>query len=70
MRAERVEGPERVIQGRGEFADARALLAALRRDKKTRGATLRLVVLDGLAAPTRLEGPPEDLLREAYAALA
>lgn len=52
---------------RADFDD---LLAALRRDKKTRGATLRLVVLDGLAAPTRLEGPSEDLLREAYAALA
>ncbi len=46
------------------------LLVALRRDKKTRGATLRFVVLDGVAEPARLEGPPEDLLREAYAALA
>ena len=46
-----------------------ALLAALRRDKKTRGSLLRFVVLDGLASPRRLEGPPEDLLREAYAAL-
>lgn len=45
------------------------LLAALRRDKKTRGATLRFVVLDGLAAPARLEGPEEQLLRDAYAAL-
>lgn len=45
------------------------LLAALRRDKKTRGATLRFVVLDGLAAPARLEGPAEQLLRDAYAAL-
>ena len=46
------------------------LLAALRRDKKTRGATLRFVVLDGLALPQRLVGPDEPLLREAYAALA
>lgn len=46
------------------------LLVALRRDKKTRGSTLRFVVLDGLAEPTRLEGPDEGLLREAYAALA
>jgi 3-dehydroquinate synthase len=46
------------------------LLVALRRDKKTRGATLRFVVLDGLASPTRLEGPQEVLLREAYAAIA
>lgn len=46
------------------------LLAALRRDKKTRGARLRFVVLDGLGEPTRLEGPDETLLREAYARLA
>ncbi len=46
------------------------LLAAMARDKKSRGATLRFVVLDGLAHPVRLEGPEESLLREAYAALA
>ncbi|MGO1166604.1 MAG: 3-dehydroquinate synthase [Janibacter sp.] len=46
------------------------LIDALRRDKKTRGATLRFVVLDDVAEPTRLEGPGEQLLREAYAALA
>ncbi|NYF99540.1 3-dehydroquinate synthase [Janibacter cremeus] len=51
---------------RADFGD---LLAALRRDKKTRGGTLRFVVLDGPAQPTRLEGPDESLLREAYAAL-
>ena len=45
------------------------LLAALRRDKKNRGATLRFVVLNGLAEPARLEGPDEQLLRDAYAAL-
>ncbi|OAB87218.1 3-dehydroquinate synthase [Janibacter melonis] len=45
------------------------LHAAMRRDKKTRGATLRFVVLDALASPTRLEGPSEQLLREAYAAI-
>ncbi len=43
-----------------------ALLTAMSRDKKTRGATLRFVVLDGLAQPGRLEGPSEDLLRAAY----
>lgn len=43
---------------------------AMRRDKKTRGATLRFVVLDALARPGRLEGPDEGLLREAYAAVA
>jgi 3-dehydroquinate synthase len=36
-------------------------------DKKTRGARLRLVVLDGLARPGILEDPPEELLAEAYA---
>jgi 3-dehydroquinate synthase len=45
------------------------LLDAMRRDKKTRGARLRFVVLDGLARPGRLEGPDESLLREAYAAV-
>jgi 3-dehydroquinate synthase len=35
-------------------------------DKKSRGGTLRFVVLDGLAEPGRLEGPDEDLLAAAY----
>jgi 3-dehydroquinate synthase len=43
-----------------------ALLAAMRRDKKSRGARLRFVVLDGLARPGRLEGPDEGLLHAAY----
>ena len=34
------------------------------------GARLRLVVLDGLARPAILDGPPEDLLRQAYRAVA
>ncbi|HEU5159752.1 MAG TPA: 3-dehydroquinate synthase [Streptosporangiaceae bacterium] len=45
------------------------LRAAMRVDKKARGATLRFVVLDGLAEPARLEGPDEDLLRRAYDAI-
>lgn len=53
--------------GTGDFE---ALLAAMRRDKKSRGALLRFVVLDGqVARPTRLEGPTEEWLREAYAAV-
>ncbi len=36
-------------------------------DKKTRGSTLRFVVLDGLARPGRLEGPDPALLAAAYA---
>jgi 3-dehydroquinate synthase len=45
------------------------LLAVMRVDKKARGATLRFVVLDGLARPAVLSGPSEELLRSAYEAL-
>jgi 3-dehydroquinate synthase len=38
----------------------------MRRDKKSRGSTLRFVVLDGLAEPTRLVGPDDVLLQAAY----
>jgi 3-dehydroquinate synthase len=43
-----------------------ALRDAMRVDKKTRGAALRFVVLDGLARPGILRDPPEDLLEAAY----
>lgn len=46
------------------------LLATMRVDKKSRGATLRFVVLDGLAEPGRLEGPSDADLAAAYAAVA
>ncbi|MEV6301739.1 3-dehydroquinate synthase [Actinoplanes sp. NPDC051861] len=46
------------------------LLPAMRVDKKARAATLRFVVLDGLAKPGILTGPDEDMLREAYRAVA
>jgi 3-dehydroquinate synthase len=46
------------------------LLEAMRRDKKSRGDLLRFVVLDGLARPSRLEGPDPVLLAAAYAELA
>ncbi|GIF13274.1 3-dehydroquinate synthase [Actinoplanes teichomyceticus] len=46
------------------------LLAGMRVDKKTRAATLRFVVLDGLAKPGVLAGPDDDLLRRAYAVVA
>lgn len=45
------------------------LLAAMHRDKKTRGNRLRFVVLDAIGHPTRLEGPDPDLLTAAYAAI-
>ncbi len=47
-----------------------ALRAAMDIDKKTRGATLRFVVLDALAAPTILRGPDEESLRAAYRSVA
>jgi len=43
-----------------------ALREAMGMDKKSRGARLRLVVLDGLARPSILDDPPEELLRQAY----
>lgn len=46
------------------------LLSGMRIDKKSRGNTLRFVVLDGLANPVILTGPEDALLRDAYAALA
>jgi 3-dehydroquinate synthase len=42
------------------------LLATMRVDKKSRGARLRFVVLDGLAKPSILDGPPDELLADAY----
>jgi 3-dehydroquinate synthase len=42
------------------------LLAAMRVDKKARGAKLRFVVLDGLARPSILDGPTDELLAEVY----
>jgi 3-dehydroquinate synthase len=46
------------------------LHAVMRVDKKTRGRTLRFVVLEGLARPAVLSGPTEELLRSAYEVLA
>ncbi|GAA2105255.1 3-dehydroquinate synthase [Microlunatus panaciterrae] len=49
------------------YDDLRATMAL---DKKTRGSTLRFVILDGLAKAAILEGPEESLLRAAYAEVA
>lgn len=46
------------------------LLDAMRVDKKTRGTTLRFVILRGLADPEILSGPDEATLRASHAALA
>jgi 3-dehydroquinate synthase len=45
------------------------LVQTMRGDKKSRAGMLRFVVLDGLAAPSRLEGPAPELLERAYAAV-
>jgi len=42
------------------------LLATMRVDKKSRGSRLRFVVLDGLARPSILDGPADDLLSDVY----
>lgn len=49
-------------------AELDELLAAMGRDKKNKGGKIRFVVLEKIGTPTRLEGPSEELLREAYAA--
>lgn len=49
--------------------DFDTLLTAMRRDKKARAKTLRFVVLDNIGSPSRLNGPSEEMLREAYRAV-
>ena len=46
-----------------------ALRAAMAVDKKTRGARMRFVVLDGPARPAILDDPPEGWMARAYEAL-
>ena len=46
-----------------------SLLEAMSLDKKSRGATLRFVVLDGLQNPTIWRAPEQDLLVAAYDAI-
>jgi len=46
------------------YPDLRQLMAV---DKKSRGSTLRFVVLHGLARPAILSGPDPELLKAAYA---
>ncbi len=43
-----------------------SLLGHMRLDKKSRGSTLRFVVLDGLGKTQRVEGPEEGALLTAY----
>jgi 3-dehydroquinate synthase len=46
------------------------LRATMSLDKKARGARLRMVILDGVGNPVIYDSPPEDLLTEAYRAVA
>jgi 3-dehydroquinate synthase len=48
------------------YDDLRGLMAV---DKKSRGSTLRFVVLHGLGRPAILAGPEPELLAAAYAAI-
>jgi 3-dehydroquinate synthase len=47
-----------------------ALRATMSMDKKARGARLRMVILDGIGNPVIYDSPPEDLLTQAYQAVA
>jgi 3-dehydroquinate synthase len=47
----------------------RELREAMSLDKKSRGATLRMVVLEGEGHPGIMKSPPESLLEDAYAAV-
>jgi len=42
----------------------------MRRDKKSRGAMLRFIVLDDVAKPTVMQAPDESLLFAAYQEIA
>lgn len=46
------------------------LRTAMARDKKSRGATLRFIVLSAVGSPRRLEAPDEAILQDAFGALA
>jgi 3-dehydroquinate synthase len=46
------------------------LREAMSLDKKSRGARLRMVVLEGMGNPVIFDAPPEELLAEAYRAVA
>lgn len=56
-----------VTYSRAGWSDLRATMSL---DKKSRGATLRFVLLAGLRHPVIVEGPSEDVLADAYRAIA
>ncbi len=49
-------------------ATIEVLLDAMGRDKKNKSGVIRFVVLDAIGSPTRLEGPSEELLQQAFQA--
>ena len=53
-------------QGHGRWEE---LKAAMMSDKKVRGGRLRLVLLDDVARPVRMQAPGEDLLIKAHDAV-
>ena len=70
-----VERHRRILESIGlptTYEDGRydELFAGMTRDKKNRRGTIRFVALTAPGETTRLEGPTEDQLREAYSALA
>lgn len=74
INADLVERHRSLLAGVGlpvsyDSADRAGLLSAMSVDKKTRGATLRFVVLNGLAEPAVLSGPTPTLLEEAHLAI-
>jgi 3-dehydroquinate synthase len=56
-----------VAYPRGAWPELRATMSL---DKKSRGARLRMVILDGVGSPVIYDNPPEDLLAQAYEAVA
>lgn len=46
------------------------LLSNMKVDKKSRGGTLRFVVLDDVAKPTIMQAPPEEMLFAAFQEIA
>lgn len=70
--AETVEQHRRILTSVGlptTYGDTplEALVEAMGRDKKNKGAMIRFVVITAAGEPTRLEGPSAELLAAAYA---
>ena len=58
--------PTRFAEGRGRWED---LKEAMMSDKKVRGGRLRLVLLDDIARPVRVQAPAESVLLSAHEAV-